>query len=50
MMFSLVNPKPKTVQDADGEQDGASQQEPPQALREASKDVCEPRCNAGKSK
>jgi hypothetical protein len=37
-----VNPKIKTMQDADGKQDGTSQQEAPQALRETRKNVREP--------
>jgi hypothetical protein len=34
-----MKPKIKTMQDANGEQDGTSQQEAPQALCEASENV-----------
>jgi len=37
-----MKPKIKAVQDADWEQDGTSQQEAPQALSKAGKNVREP--------
>jgi len=41
-----MKPKIKTMQDADGKQDGTSQQEAPQALCKASKNVREPSSHA----
>jgi hypothetical protein len=39
---ALLKPKVKTMQDADGKQDRSCQQEAPQALSKAGKNVREP--------
>jgi hypothetical protein len=44
MMFSLFKPEIKTVQDADGEEDGTRHQKAPHCVTKAGKDVRQPRC------
>jgi len=48
-VVSSVKPEIKPVQDADGEEDGASHQKAPQALRETGEDVREPCGPAGEA-
>jgi hypothetical protein len=44
-----MKPKIKTMQDADGKQDGTSQQEAPQALSKTGKNVRKPRSKTKES-